>query len=383
MSCWPVIVIGGGPSGCAAAVACRTGGLSTLLLHRPNAGKYWSGESLPPGGQQLMEGVFGSGILTEGNDLQSHGNCGTWGSETFFENEFLWNPLGTGWFLDRPVFDAAARRAAQESGVTVVEDGFVEAERLEDRWRLRCDSGIHEAAWVVDASGRQGVFVRALGIPARSMDRQVALVAKAAGCPPSGQQTLIESTPLGWWYTCPLSRGERVVAFLTDRDLVPSTAQRADWWWEGLRRTTHIRAFAEGFPRPERIPVFPAGTQYRERLHGRGWCAVGDAAIAWDPLSSQGLVTGVLMGSRAGSGLARGPGSLAGWEQDCRLLLAEHLSLRSYYWSQERRWVDETFWRRRSSEGDPVGLAPEENPGIPEEEPLAPGFGVDTPPGGG
>lgn len=329
-----------------------------------------------------MEGIFGSGILSEGGNLQSYGNCGAWGSERFFENEFLWNPLGTGWLLDRAVFDAAALRAVRESGVTVVEDGFLEAERFGDRWRLRCGSSVHEADWVIDASGRQGAFVRALGIPSCATDRQVALVAKAVGCPPSGHQTRIESTASGWWYTCPLPNGERVVAFLTDRDLIPPAAQRADWWWEGLRSTTHIGPVTEGFPRPERIPVFPAGTQYRERLHGVGWCAVGDAAIAWDPLSSQGLVTGVLMGSRAGGCLTRGAESLPDWERDYRLLLAEHLSLRSHYWGQERRWSDEPYWRRRSGEGDSMGLPPEEDSRIREEDSSAPGFGVDTSRGG-
>ena len=48
-------------------------------------------------------------------------------------------------------------------------------------------------------------------------------------------------------------------------------------------------------------PGFLAGDDHQ----GRGWCAVGDAALAFDPLSSQGIITALNAGMFLGSVLAR------------------------------------------------------------------------------
>ena len=78
---------------------------------------------------------------------------------------------------------------------------------------------------------------------------------------------------------------------------------------------------------------------------------VGDAAITLDPLSSQGIVTGVLMGARAVPAIAsavEGQTSLLqAWDRDYRLLWAEHQSLRSYYAHAEIRWPESVYWGRR------------------------------------
>ena len=79
---------------------------------------------------------------------------------------------------------------------------------------------------------------------------------------------------------------------------------------------------------------------------------MGAAAIKLDPLSSQGIVTGVLMGARAGPAIANALSEgqtflFQAWVRDYRLLWAEHQSLRSYYAHAEIRWPDSVYWGRR------------------------------------
>ena len=79
---------------------------------------------------------------------------------------------------------------------------------------------------------------------------------------------------------------------------------------------------------------------------------MGAAAIKLDPLSSQGIVTGVLMGARSGPAIASALGQgqtslLQAWDRDYRLLWAELQSLRSYYAHAEIRWPDSVYWERR------------------------------------
>lgn len=91
---------------------------------------------------------------------------------------------------------------------------------------------------------------------------------------------------------------------------------------------------------------------FRERLHGDGWVAVGDAAVSVDPLSSQGLITGVVMAAHA----ARLAGAdLADWETSYRAVLAEHEETRGWLYAVETRWPNADFWSRRAPTlGDPV-----------------------------
>ena len=74
--------------------------------------------------------------------------------------------------------------------------------------------------------------------------------------------------------------------------------------------------------------------------------ATGDAAAAFDPLSSQGIVTALGMGREAGR-LAAGDIAPSDYETQYAGLLEEHLALRDAYYGLERRWPEAEFWRRR------------------------------------
>ena len=83
----------------------------------------------------------------------------------------------------------------------------------------------------------------------------------------TGSATTVVAAENGWAYTSP-----GIAAFLTDADLLPRMA--------GC--------------------VTDASTSWLDRIVGAGWAATGDAAAAFDPLSSQGIVTGLGMGHEAG-----------------------------------------------------------------------------------
>ena len=97
-----------------------------------------------------------------------------------------------------------------------------------------------------------------------------------------------------------------------------------------------------------RLPgrVTDASTSWLDRMAGPGWAATGDAAAAFDPLSSQGIVTALVMGREAGR-LAAGSQPRRNTSAQYASLLEEHLALREAYYGLERRWADSDFWRRR------------------------------------
>ena len=352
-----MLVAGGGPAGCATAITLARLGVETLLVGGSRITHTWSGEGLPPGATELVSSLFGPDILKAPPHQVAYGTRSVWGDDRLVETDFLANPLGTGWLLDRQFFDAQLMAAAAHQGAWVMAGESVRTvTRQGSRWHIALsNASTLSANWLVDASGRSGVLLRQLGIPRRRFDQQVAQISVLTPSGPTKDEywgTTVEAVAEGWWYTTPLSGGQRVLAYLTDRDLMARKAERHAAWQNRLAETLQMQRLAGVASDSAHIKVFPADTSRRIRIYGQGWAAVGDAAMTLDPLSSQGIVTGQLMGARVGKAIASilddgNTSPLQDWERDYRMLLEEHQSMRSFYASAEIRWPHSVFWGRR------------------------------------
>jgi flavin-dependent dehydrogenase len=102
------------------------------------------------------------------------------------------------------------------------------------------------------------------------------------------------------------------------------------------------------------------GTLELLRTYGPDWKVifVGDAAMTFDPLSSQGICRSLesgLLGARAIAAALDGDDSaLLDWSFQNRQRFASHVQTRQAYYGLERRWPDSEFWRRRHAETPPV-----------------------------
>ena len=101
----------------------------------------------------------------------------------------------------------------------------------------------------------------------------------------------------------------------------------------------------------------PATSQWLDRSAGPGWIAAGEAAAAFDPLSSMGIGYAITSGIHAARALDAALNGytdhLATYADDTRRHFQEFTSSRGRYYAIERRWPDAPFWSRRC-EGDAV-----------------------------
>lgn len=359
---YDVVVAGGGPAGCAAALALVQAGRSVLLADS-GTGPPKAGEALVSVGRLLLadlgieEPVLGSG------HLPCHGNLSAWGSAELHAVDSIDDPYGHGWHLDRPLFDRRLRDAARAGGTEVAEHTGVRcpSRQPDGTWRLalRDRAGGRERTvrcrWVVDATGRGAAIAVRSGARRRTGDRLTAfhLTLEPAPQATTDGRSLVESDQDGWWYTALLPSRHRLVAYFTDSDLPAAAARGAERFHDRLLATRHISRRA----RPHGLTVLqpprraPAHSAHLDRVHGDGWTAAGDAAAAFDPLSSQGILTALYTGLSAGQAVhARLHGdraALPDYAAKVATARAAYQHGHQAVHAQETRWTDHPFWARR------------------------------------
>jgi flavin-dependent dehydrogenase len=89
---------------------------------------------------------------------------------------------------------------------------------------------------------------------------------------------------------------------------------------------------------------------------GEGWAAAGDAAAAYDPLSSHGIGSALAGGRQAAATLVAAlqgdAAALPAYGEGHRAGYARYLWSRHAYYADERRWPDAPFWKRRHAGSD-------------------------------
>lgn len=359
-----VVIVGGGPAGAVAALVLARRGLRVTVLEERSEPAAKVGETLPPALTPLLRHLGLDQALERDGQLRSQGNRSLWGAAAAGESPFLANPYGAGWHVDRRRFETRLAAAAQESGAEwrwgcrldrCVREG--------DRWRLAVSSGpqtreLLEAAFVADATGRRSRLARRLGARRVRYDRLVGLSALLTSpAPAADTYTLVEAEPGGWWYSALLADGRLAVAFLGDGDLLDRPLRRADpaAWWERLRRATATRDRVEehcyALDPAAPLQALPAESSRLDTIVGDGWLALGDAAAAYDPLSSHGVASAMGSGFYGGNAIA----DLLAGRDDARLAYLDvlqtaygtYLDLLRGHYARERRWPEAPFWRRR------------------------------------
>lgn len=366
-----VLIAGAGPAGAAVALLlARLGVRVTLVTDASHASKQ-VGEHLSPLGCLALARLSGPASLAAGH-LRCSGIDAAWGSNELQHTDYVMQPTGSGLFLDRASFDARlVALAAAEPGVTMVAGRVApQIERTRGRWRVGVRAGaateVVQAAFLIDATGRRSLVARRLGGRRRRADRQVAVVAwldeRAAddGDAERCSRLLLEATTNGWWYTAQLPRALRVVAYLTDADLVDGDP--TNLWRRGLRDTQYIQPILPPKARPTRLVTRAADSSILTTTSGDGWAAVGEAAVAFDPVSGFGLRHVLEDAVTAAEGVAAaldGTGDpLASRNDALRRLFARFLRGRREVYQRERRWPHSVFWTRRHAPVNGRLLAP-------------------------
>jgi len=350
MKSFDVVVAGGGPAGAVAALDLSRRGFRVALIEQSAYENPRVGETLPPQMRKpLMElGVWERFLSSE--PLESYGIRSSWETPAARHRDFLFNPYGCGWHVDRARFDAMLAGAAADAGAELLLSAHVKSCTMtDDQCQVDIahdnDNVTFSARVLVDATGRKALLASRLGAQAEVADRLIGAVTFCELSEPA-QWALIETVEEGWWYSAPLPGGRMVFAYMTDSDL-----WNADAWHQliELAPMTFERAGRKQIPSPSL--VVSAGSLVRRPVVGANWIATGDAALAFDPLSGQGVLKSIETGIRCAAAIAchfAGDSSaFKSYDHWVQETYQAYLSVRHQFYGAVLQWPNSQFWKRR------------------------------------
>jgi len=366
MSAYDITIAGAGPAGSVLALLAARTRYRVLLVERSHFDRPRFGETAPPELRQALTRVGLERLAQAPFCREAPEVLSVWGSDEPWSRHHIFSPYGTALHLDRRAFDEALALAARDAGADLklgCAARFAAQPRGGYIVQLSTGERIRAKAAIL-ATGRAG---GGLGLPyvREYLDNNVAVAARLSS--PAGHldpRTVIEAVPGGWFYLAALPGNEVIAVFITLATLVPSERRaRLRWWLEALAQTTVVRKALNGCRLPYALSVANARASFALSGAGDSWLAVGDARIAPDPLSGQGIIWAIDDAASAMELLTRMQWRDLAQDMRARTLreVEAYLFERSRVYLSEQRFKGDVYWNTvsRSSVCQPdIGPSP-------------------------
>lgn len=363
MESYQVAIIGGGPAGCSCAIALsRLGVKKIVLLENSQHKTFRIGESISPESKILFRklGIWNA-FKAEKHD-PCYGSCSYWGNDKRGYNDFLLSPYGHGWHLDRSRFNRFLLQEAIHAGVFCLENSqYQKASPLpQGGFQLELKNAHQtkvaiQARLVVDATGARAFFAQQQGSKKQHAPPLVCLAARFSFDPQTtnvSKLTQIEASEYGWWYAAQLPQNTFLVALYTDAATIKKyQLQQIQPWLTFLHQMPMMHESTLGMHLIEQsFKGFPAPSFCLDKIVGKDWIAIGDAAMTYDPILSQGILKSIANGLEAAPFLQKKLQAPKSRFIDFQTILKEqyrhYLDSRQHFYLLENRWPESTFWAK-------------------------------------
>lgn len=305
MSSRPIdfLIVGGGPAGCAFAILAARAGASVVLVERDDYQQFRPGEHLAGRVRPMLDALQVSRDEASTFTTISPGIHSSWSGD---EPELkLYGATGQslGLCVLRHRFDELLSRSACDAGATVLLGSKLASieRRGTHAWNVSISDGADAqrqkrhlvAGSLVDASGRNAFVARMQGARRIHHGDLVAIVRwLEMEEPPARPHTMltVESCAYGWWSVSIADRTLAATLYTSTAMMRAARATHDQWWTLALGDTQEIDPLVRNCRSTlGSTRVYSACPSRSSRLAGDGWITIGDAAIALDPLSGQGV----------------------------------------------------------------------------------------------
>jgi flavin-dependent dehydrogenase len=203
----------------------------------------------------------------------------------------------------------------------------------------------------IDATGRRAYFSRYVGAENITDDFLIAAAVfyEFPENTPISNQIITETTSDGWWYMNTLPNNKKILAFMTDTQVLNKTSLYQPHVWKAkIQNTTLILPEINGLSpieKQEKIRVYNSHSRHLLNPATKRWIASGDAACSFDPLAPLGIGNAFLSGIKAAEVFKTK--NFEEYTKDININFSSYLKNRHQIYLLEKRWISEPFWKKR------------------------------------
>ncbi|MNO75088.1 putative FAD-dependent oxidoreductase LodB [compost metagenome] len=340
----PILILGAGPAGSAVALGLRKLGYPVTMVSE------WRRFAAVEGiSQRVLDGLRNAGLVRAlASAAPPSQRQVTWNGQQSAQNVEL--------ILDRPRFDSGLREDLRAVGVEVLEGRVLSVESSAEGHRVRLDGGAElQADFLVEARGRQAPLNTRQGKALRGPET-LSLLNRWQG-QPGAVASAVESLEGGWAWMARLADGRCYWQLTLDvaSSELPGKEQLLDYCRTGRQASQLAREFFGDAPESElELHARSSTATLCLEACGDNWIRVGDAAMAVDPLSGNGIfqsLSSALQAPAVINTLLRVPerAELAKrfHQQRVEQLFLRFARVGRDFYAEERQWQESPFWQAR------------------------------------
>ncbi|MBR58237.1 MAG: alkylhalidase [Myxococcales bacterium] len=313
---YDAIVIGAGPAGCTAATVLAQQGHRVALLEKQKGPRYRIGESLLPFCYHVLErldvlDVLRNSSFTKKLSVQFISPEGVV-AKPFYFSDHLDHDAATTWQVMRDEFDQILLAKAREQGVDVFEgttvvDAIKEGTTTVGVWAEQEERLEFRAPITIDASGREGFFMRKNGWRQGEKNlNRVAIWAYFEGAVrdpgrDEGATTIARLPKDGWFWFIPLHENRASVGVVAKADVLGVKGNDPQAVFDA--QTLCNPWIADRLKPARQITSIRTTRDYSYRAKhcaSDGLILCGDAFTFMDPVFSTGVFLALHSGEQAG-----------------------------------------------------------------------------------
>ena len=340
----PILILGAGPAGAAVALGLRRLGHPVTVISEWRRFAAVEGVS-----QRVLEGLRNAG-------LKHALDCAAPPSQRRVQWNGVESAQNIECVLDRPRFDAGLREDLKQAGVELIEAQVLAVAEDGAGWRVKLEGGRDvQGAFLVEARGRQAPLNQK-GSKARRGPETLSLLNRWQG-EPGPLATAVESLPDGWAWMARLEDGRCYWQLTLDvaSSHLPPREQLLDYCRERRNASTLVRqCFGDAEERALDLHARSSTAILCLEACGDNWIRVGDAAMAVDPLSGNGIfqsLSSALQAPLVINTLLRAPqrAELARrfHQQRVEQLFLRFARVGRDFYASETQWSELPFWQAR------------------------------------
>lgn len=303
-----VIIIGTGISGLILSVLLKEKNINHVVLNRIDKKKKLAlPETIPPSAITLLENLNLLQIF-EQSASKTFGYHSLWNSAVLrTDNFFHHNPYKYGFKLNKKKLLENLSELVKEYLISY--SNLVELKRTETSTsvEIETDEGIQKikSKVIVDATGRNRAVLKRLGIKSEAFDEQIVMSCHQPYFkhPKLIHSVLTETFAGGWGIVSSLNKQKNTISLYTNKESsIVSDLRDFRNWKNILSDTIYLKDFLVDDSN-RKVIGGEANSSRASQIAGSNWLAVGDAAIAFDPISSHGNANAIYSANSAANAI--------------------------------------------------------------------------------